>query len=121
MMISKLQDRAKATTRRALVDRKNFVDAIRPHRFRERPPRHRGHRAPPAWKEIAGYLVGRRFTRKPSPPLAEQAMAQMLQAIRTAKCRADEAIEPALAGSDLRPAADQLLGAGAAVTGPLQK
>ena len=30
-------------------------------------------------------------------------------------------IEPALAGSDLRPAADQLLGAGAAVTGSLQK
>jgi hypothetical protein len=76
---------------------------------------------PPAWKEIAGYLVGRRFARKPPPPLAEQAMAQMLQAIRTAKCRADEAIEPALAGSDLRPAADQLLGAGAAVTGSLQK
>ncbi|HUH83724.1 MAG TPA: cellulase family glycosylhydrolase [Stellaceae bacterium] len=53
---------------------------------------------PPAWKEIAGYLVGRGFARKPPAALAEQAMAQMLEAIRTANCREDEAVEKVLAG-----------------------
>jgi len=53
---------------------------------------------PPDWKQIAGYLVGGWFSSKPPPRLAEQAMADMLKAVRTPRCREDLALERTLAG-----------------------
>jgi len=55
--------------------------------------------APPAWQELAGYLVGRWLARKPAPEAAERAMVQMLIAVRTANCRADQPLEKVLAGN----------------------
>ena len=54
--------------------------------------------APPQWRQIAGYLVGRWFTSKPAPALAAQAMAQMLEAVQTKNCREDLALEKTLVG-----------------------
>jgi endoglucanase len=53
---------------------------------------------PPDWKQIAGYLVGGWFASRPSPSLAEQAMAHMLQAVQTTSCREDLGLEKILAG-----------------------
>lgn len=53
--------------------------------------------APHSWRALAGYLVGRWLARKPTPEEAEQAMAEMLVAIRTANCRRDQALEKVLA------------------------
>lgn len=52
---------------------------------------------PPAWRALAGYLVGRWLVRKPTPADAEQAMAEMLVAIRSTNCRRDQALEKVLA------------------------
>ena len=54
--------------------------------------------APPAWRELAGYLVGRWLVRKPSQTEAERAMAQMLVAVKTENCRTDQSLEKVLAG-----------------------
>lgn len=54
--------------------------------------------APPAWGELAGYLVGRWLVRKPSQADAERAMAQMLVAVKTENCRTDQSLEKVLAG-----------------------
>jgi len=53
---------------------------------------------PDAWQRIAGYLVGKWFTAKPSPAQAQAGMSAMLQAIPTAKCREDEQLVRVLAG-----------------------
>ena len=53
---------------------------------------------PEAWHAVAGYLVGAWLARRPSRPRMERAMASMLQAIRTANCTEDEALERVLAG-----------------------
>ncbi len=54
--------------------------------------------APPSWRELAGYLVGRWLARKPSQATAERAMEDMLLAVRTENCRTDQSLESILAG-----------------------
>ena len=54
--------------------------------------------APSSWRELGGYLVGRWLARKPSPAAAEQAMEDMLVAVRTENCRTDRSLESILAG-----------------------
>ena len=54
--------------------------------------------APMAWNDIVGYLAGNLSAHKPSSQLAEQAMAGMLQAIRTPHCQEDAALIKVLAG-----------------------
>jgi endoglucanase len=53
---------------------------------------------PDSWKQISGYLVGRPFARKPSVAQAEQAMSDMLEAVKTENCREDAELERVLAG-----------------------
>jgi endoglucanase len=53
---------------------------------------------PDAWEGLFKYLVGAWFSGKPSPESARQAMAQMLQAIRTENCTEDPALIKALTG-----------------------
>lgn len=55
--------------------------------------------APPSWRALAGYLVGRLLARKPSPVEAEQAMEDVLVAVRTDNCRTDESLKRTLAGN----------------------
>jgi endoglucanase len=52
---------------------------------------------PRSWRDLAGYLVGRWLVRKPTPTEAEQALAEMLVAVRTTNCRTDQALEKVLA------------------------
>lgn len=54
---------------------------------------------PVAWTDFAGYLVGRWSAHQPSPAQAEQAMAQMLQAVRTVNCREDPELIKVLSGN----------------------
>ena len=53
---------------------------------------------PPEWRQISGYLVGSWLASKPAQPLAEDAMARMLEAVRTVQCREDASLEKILAG-----------------------
>ena len=68
--------------------------------------------APHSWRALVGYLVGRWLVRKPTPADAEQAMAEMLVAIRTTNCRRDQALEKVLADevTDERRSAMPLIG-----------
>ncbi|MGB6430314.1 MAG: cellulase family glycosylhydrolase [Candidatus Acidiferrales bacterium] len=52
---------------------------------------------PDAWEKLFKYLVGAWFSAKPAPSAAEQAMAQMLEAIRTPNCRENAALARSLA------------------------
>ncbi|HTX15291.1 MAG TPA: cellulase family glycosylhydrolase [Candidatus Baltobacteraceae bacterium] len=53
---------------------------------------------PDAWESLFKYLVGAWFSGKPSPENARQAMAQMLEAIRTENCTENPALVKALTG-----------------------
>jgi endoglucanase len=53
---------------------------------------------PDAWEKLFKYLVGAWFSGKPSRAAAEQAMAQMLEAIRTQNCTENVALAKTLAG-----------------------
>jgi len=65
---------------------------------------HNGHpvaeaiETPAAWRDIAGYLVGRWSAQRPSPAQAQQAIVQMLQAVRTVNCREDPGLIKVLSG-----------------------
>jgi endoglucanase len=47
---------------------------------------------PEAWKRLTDYLVGAIFSRRPTPEETQQAMSEMLQAIRTSNCRENLAL-----------------------------
>ena len=53
---------------------------------------------PAAWDELTKYLLRTRFSHKPSSAQAEQAMAQMLQAIRSEHCKENPAVADVLSG-----------------------
>jgi endoglucanase len=53
---------------------------------------------PASWEKLADYLVGAWFSGRPKPAEAEQAMSEMLQAVRTSNCQENLKLEQILSG-----------------------